>query len=80
MDQKTVKTIIAKAVVAGLVAGIFATGVKTVWEMGFPVRDKSTPSPPVVLADRALEAAGQGGLSEQHNPWPKASSIGPSAS
>jgi len=68
MDQKTVKTIIAKAVVAGLVAGIFATGVKTVWEMRFPVRDKSTPSPPVVLADRALEAAGQGGLSEQHKP------------
>jgi len=51
-----------------LVAGIFATGVKTVWEMRFPVRDKSTPSPPVVLADRALEAAGKGGLSEQHKP------------
>jgi len=58
----------AKGVVAGLVAGIIATGVKTVWEMAFPVRDKSTPSPPLILADRALQAAGKGGLSEQHKP------------
>ncbi len=68
MDHHAVKTIIVKGVVAGLVAGIIATGVKTVWEMGFPVRDKSTASPPLILAERALQAAGKGGLSEQHKP------------
>lgn len=66
--MNTVKTIVAKAVVAGLVAGIFATGVKTVWEMGFPVRARSTDSPPLILANRALHAAGEGDLSEQHKP------------
>ncbi len=59
---------IAKGLIAGLVAGIIATGVKTVWEMGFPVRDKSTDSPPLILANRALRAAGEGSLSEQQKP------------
>ncbi len=68
MDNNTVRAMIAKGVVAGLVAGIIATGVKTVWEMGFPVRGKSTASPPLILADRALQAAGHGALSERHKP------------
>ena len=68
MENNAVKKIVAKGVMAGLVAGIIATGVKTVWEMGFPVRDKSTDSPPLILANRALQAAGKGGLSEQHKP------------
>jgi len=59
---------VVKGVVAGLVAGIIATGVKTVWEMGFPVRDKSTDSPPLILANRALQAAGEGSLPEQQKP------------
>ncbi|MBA4184589.1 MAG: DUF1440 domain-containing protein [Acidobacteria bacterium] len=62
------KKIIAKGVIAGLVAGIIATGIKTVWEMGFPVRDKSTDSPPLILANRTLQAAGEGSLSEQQKP------------
>jgi len=60
--------IVAKGLVAGLAAGIIATGVKTVWEMNFPVRDESTDSPPVILADRALQAAGREGLSAQQKP------------
>jgi hypothetical protein len=59
---------VAKGLVAGLAAGIIATGVKTVWEMNFPVRDESTDSPPVILADRALQAAGREGLSAQQKP------------
>jgi len=68
MENNAVKKRVAKGAVAGLVAGIIATGVKTVWEMGFPVRDKSTDSPPLILANRALQAAGEGSLSEQHKP------------
>lgn len=63
-----VKQSIAKAVLAGLVAGIIATGVKTVWEMGFPVRDKSTDSPPLVLANRVVQGGGGSGVSEQQKP------------
>ena len=68
MEKDTVKKIIATGVVAGVVAGIIATGVKTVWEKGFPVREPSTDSPPLILANRALQAAGQGSLSEQQKP------------
>ena len=62
------KKLVAKGVVAGLVAGIIATGVKTVWEKGFPVREQSTDSPPLILANRALQAAGEGSLSEGRKP------------
>lgn len=62
------KNIIVKGIIAGLVAGVVATGVKTVWETGFPVRAESTDSPPVILADRAKQTAGQGSLSEQQKP------------
>jgi len=68
VEKDTVKKIIATGVVAGVVAGIIATGVKTVWEKGFPVREPSTDSPPLILANRALQAAGQGSLSEQQKP------------
>jgi len=68
MENNAVKKIVAKGVMAGLVAGIIATGVKTVWEMGFPVRDKSTDSPPLILANRVRQAAGEGSLSEQRKP------------
>ena len=68
METNTAKKIIVKGVVAGLVAGIIATGVKTVWEKGFPVREQSTDSPPLILANRALQAAGEGNLSEGRKP------------
>lgn len=62
------KTII-KVVTAGVVAGIIATGVKTVWESGFPARRQSTDSPPLILADRMMRAVGEGSLSEQRKPF-----------
>jgi len=68
VETNTAKKIIVKGVVAGLVAGIIATGVKTVWEKGFPVREQSTDSPPLILANRALQAAGEGSLSEGRKP------------
>ncbi len=61
------KTIL-KVVIAGAVAGIVATGVKTVWEKGFPARAESTDSPPLILADRAKQAAGEGKLTKQEKP------------
>lgn len=60
--------IVFKGLIAGVIAGIVATGVKTVWEMGFPARAKTTDSPPLILADRAVRDAGKGGLSEQQKP------------
>ena len=62
------KNIFVKGIVAGLAAGIVATGVKTVWEKGFPARAESTDSPPVILADRAKQAAGEGSLTKQQKP------------
>jgi len=62
------KNTIIKVLVAGAVAGIVATGVKTVWEKGFPARAESTDSPPLILADRAKQAAGEGSLTEQQKP------------
>lgn len=59
---------IIKVLVAGAFAGIVATGVKTVWEKGFPARAKSTDSPPLVLADRAKREIGEGSLTEEQKP------------
>jgi len=61
------KTII-KCVIIGVAAGIVATGIKTVWEIGFPARGQSTDSPPLILADRMMRAAGEESLSEQRKP------------
>lgn len=62
------KNTIIKVLVAGAVAGIIATGVKTVWEKGFPARAESTDSPPLILADRAKQEIGEGKLTEQQKP------------
>jgi uncharacterized membrane protein YagU involved in acid resistance len=41
-----------KVVAAGIISGIVATKVKTIFEDNYPVRSSSTDSPPVVLANR----------------------------
>ncbi len=62
------RNIIFKGIIAGLVAGVVATGVKTLWEIGFPVRDKSTDSPPLILVERAMQAARQETLPDEQKP------------
>ena len=62
------KNMIIKGVIAGALAGIVATGIKTVWEKGFPARAESTDSPPVILANRIKQVVGEGSLTEQQKP------------
>ena len=44
-----------KGVLAGAVAGLVGTAIKTVWEEILPARPANRDSPPVVLAERAKE-------------------------
>ncbi|MPR34627.1 DUF1440 domain-containing protein [Salmonirosea aquatica] len=46
-----------KGILAGAVAGLVGTAIKTVWEEVLPARPANRDSPPVVLADRVKEEA-----------------------
>ncbi|WP_026231614.1 DUF1440 domain-containing protein [Neolewinella persica] len=54
-----------KTLFAGLLAGVAATAAKTMWEEHFPVRDKETPTPPAILANRISQQAGRGALTDE---------------
>lgn len=72
-----------KGVLAGAVAGLVATAIKTVWEEALPARPANRDSPPVVLAERAKEEAVGENLTKSEKPivekslhWAFGTSIG----
>lgn len=44
-----------KGILAGAIAGLVGTALKTIWEEAMPARPDNRDSPPVVLADRVAE-------------------------
>lgn len=59
---------LAKALVAGVLGGIVATRVKSIFEDKYPVRAEKTDSPPVVLAERVMEKTEHQLVEEQKKP------------
>jgi len=48
-----------KGICAGILGGIAATAVKTLWESKYPVRSEETDTPPVVLANKIKTSLGE---------------------
>ena len=59
------ETDVLKGIFAGIIGGIAATYAKTVWEDNFPVRHKTTDSPPVKLAEKINENLGNKALTKK---------------
>ncbi len=57
-----------KGVLAGAIAGLVGTAVKTAWEAYIPARPANRDSPPVVLGDRVKEEAANEDLTRQEKP------------
>ncbi|GAB2766680.1 DUF1440 domain-containing protein [Rhabdobacter roseus] len=57
-----------KGLLAGAIAGLVGTAVKTLWEEFAPARPEDTTSPPLVLADRVKEQTVGGPVPESSKP------------
>ena len=57
-----------KGLLAGAIAGLVGTAVKTLWEEFAPPRAENADSPPLILADRLKEQTTGGTVSEKNKP------------
>lgn len=57
-----------KGVLAGAIAGLVGTAVKTAWEAYIPARPANRDSPPVVLGDRVKEEVANEDLTRSEKP------------